>query len=83
METGKETILNYCKQFSESSIDHIQNCLDNKGMIEKGEYKYLEGCPSSFGLDHFEGLCCEEQEDGLESQYEQCEECWKMALGEA
>ena len=81
--TGKNTILNYCKQFSMSSAEHIENCIENKRHIENGELSKLIGCPSNFGLDEFAGLC-EEEDVGndYKLQCEQCEKCWKKALEE-
>lgn len=81
---SKDAILKYCDQFSESSIEHIQNALENKYLIERGEYRFLNGCPSSYGLDDYMGLCETEEKKGNGSNKEfedMCEMCWKKALG--
>lgn len=82
MSNGKENVLNYCSQFSSYSIEHMENALENKKLIEQEKYEDLNGCPSSYGLDEFNGLCFEETlgEDYSE-QSQQCERCWKKALG--
>lgn len=79
MSTGKDTVLKYCSQYSQSSIEHMENCIWNKGCIEKGDYSSLAGCPSTYGLE-FDGLCFEEKVEGYAAQTEQCERCWKHAL---
>jgi hypothetical protein len=80
LSNGKDIILKYCSQYTESSLEHIQNAIDNKRLIEQGRYSELSGCPSSYGLDDFNGLCFEEKVEGNKEQYEQCERCWKKAL---
>jgi CspA family cold shock protein len=75
-------ILNYCNQFSIYSIEHIENAIKNKSLIEQGKYNILNGCPSSYGLDEYVGLCETEKEIKREAQRSQCERCWKKALGD-
>lgn len=77
---SKNVILNYCNQYSDSMISHIENCQWNKEQIKKEEYSKLEGCPSSFGLDDYDRLCFTE-DVAAHKQSEQCESCWKKALG--
>ncbi len=79
--TGKDTVLKYCNQFTSISIDHIENAIENKRLIEQGRYSELNGCPSSYGLEEFDGLCDEEEVEFGKAQNEQCEICWKTALG--
>jgi hypothetical protein len=83
LTNGKETVLNYCGQFSASSIEHMEQAIENKKLIEKGDYKYLNGCPSNFGLDDHAGICeIEETDNYTEPQkLDMCERCWKQALG--
>lgn len=78
---SKDIILKYCTQFNDASIEHIANCIDNKWLIEQERYIELNGCPSSYGLDDFDGLCFVEKVEGNEAQLDQCERCWKEALG--
>ena len=83
---SKEKVLEYCKRFTMPDLSHIENAIDNARMIEKGEYKYLNGCPSAYGLDDYVGIC-EEMKDGeyealgMAEQENVCEACWKRALG--
>lgn len=82
MKNGKEIVLNYCKNIKIHDIEHLKNCLDNEYLIEQGKYDELAGCPSNYGLDDYVGLC--EREDvgkDYHKQEEQCERCWKLALG--
>lgn len=79
MTSGKDTTLKYCSQYSQSSIEHIENCIWNKNCIEQGDYSKLEGCPSTYGLE-FEGLCFTEEVVENAAQSEQCERCWRQAL---
>lgn len=83
MSNGKETVLKYCGQFSAPSVEHMEQALENKRFIERGEYKYLNGCPSNFGLDDHIGLCeIKDTDDYTEPQkMNMCERCWKQALG--
>lgn len=78
--SGKDAVLNYCNQFSNVSIEHIEHARENAKMIENGQYRFLNGCPSSYGLDAFSGLCVEEEVENNDEQIDQCEECWKKAL---
>jgi hypothetical protein len=58
----------------------MEDAIENKRLIEEGEFRYLNGCPSSYGLDHYVGLCEEEKIIGNVSQMDQCECCWRKAL---
>lgn len=81
MNNGKEIVLNYCGQFTNYSIEHMENAIENEELIKQGRYRDLNGCPSSYGLDDYAGLCFEEDVVGNEAQLQQCESCWKKALG--
>lgn len=62
----------------------MQNALENMVYIKEEKYENLNGCPSSYGLDDYLGLCYEEGAEGYEAydaQLEQCKRCWKRALG--
>jgi hypothetical protein len=78
---SKKDILAYCREVAESDMDHIQAAKDNLDMITKGEYRNLIGCPNSFGLDDHVGLCETETVEGYYAQCNQCEQCWREALG--
>lgn len=78
--SGRDTVLKYCSQWSLASYEHIQNAIENKRLIEQERYSELNGCPSSYGLDEFVGLC-EEENVSWKAQDDQCEMCWKKALG--
>jgi hypothetical protein len=80
MKSGKDVVLEYCSTVKTHDIDHLQSCLDNERDIKNGKYDDLSSCPSSFGLDDFDGLCFEEEVKGLREQYEQCRRCWITAL---
>lgn len=81
MSNGKEVILNYCKTVQTHDIDHLQSAIENTKYIEKGEYHMLNGCPSTYGLDDFVGLCeIEDVGQDWERQSKQCLSCWKKAL---
>jgi hypothetical protein len=79
-KTGKDVILEYCDTVKTHDIDHLQSCLDNERDIRNGKTKDLSGCPSSYGLDDFDGLCFEEEVKGYKAQCEQCNRCWAQAL---
>ena len=81
MSNGRNRVLNHCSQYSYSDLDYIQSCLDNERAIKEGRYRDLEGCPSSFGLEEFLGLCYEDTVEDYLEQRNQCEMCWKQALG--
>lgn len=80
---SKEAVLAYCSQYSRSSIEHMEQAIENKRLIEQGRYSELSGCPSNFGIDDHVGLCeIEETVDYTENQkMDMCERCWKQALG--
>lgn len=84
MKSGKEIVLNYCKEVLTNDIDHLQSCKDNEIDIKSGKYlkdNYeLSGCPSNYGLDEVDGLCFEEEVKGYQNQKKQCISCWKKAL---
>jgi hypothetical protein len=80
--SAKETVLHYCRTVQTHDIHHLQNCLDNEKLIEKCEYRQMSGCPSSYGLDNHVGLCeIEAVGDDIKKGMDQCEACWKQALG--
>lgn len=84
--SSKEDVLKYCNTFKNVDLEHIGNALENAKLINKGEYRYLNGCPSSFGLDDYVGICEEDMEVDYASlnprqQFDVCEACWKRALG--
>jgi hypothetical protein len=83
MSNGKEIVLEYCNQFKMPDLEHIEQAIENKRMIEKGEYRYLNGCPSNFGLEKHIGICEIEETDDYtpQQQSDMCERCWKQALG--
>jgi hypothetical protein len=76
---GKEKILEYCNQFTMPDLEHIEHAIENKRMIENGEYRYLNGCPSNYGLEEYKGQCYIEEVE-QDEQDNQCELCWKKAL---
>lgn len=80
---SKEKILNYCNQFSKFSIEHMEQAIENKRLIEQERYSELNGCPSNFGLEDHIGLCEIEEIDNYteEQKADMCERCWKQALG--
>lgn len=79
---GYDIILNYCNQFSQSAIEHMENCIWNKRHIEKGEYSQLVGCPQNYGHEDAIELCeIDDMNHDLNKQMEQCEDCWRKALG--
>lgn len=82
MKSGKEIILEYCDNVKTHDIDHLQSCLDNANDIRANKYlEYeLSGCPSSYGLKEWDGLCFEEEVKGYKAQCEQCKRCWIQAL---
>lgn len=82
MSNRKETILKYCSQFSSVTIEHMENAIENKKLIEEGRYRELNGCPSSFGLEDYEGLCETEETDNYtnKQKMDMCERCWNKAL---
>ncbi|MED3550179.1 hypothetical protein [Cytobacillus praedii] len=77
MRKGKDIGIEYCSNLVTQDIDHLQSCLDNERDIKNGKYNGLSGCPSTFGMDNFDGLCFEEEIKGLSQQ---CRNCWKTAL---
>ena len=79
MKNGKEKIMNYCNQFDKFNIEHMEQAKENKLLIEQKKYSELNGCPSNFGLDNYEGLC-EIEKVPSNKQLEQCEKCWIKAL---
>lgn len=84
MSSGKELVLEYCAAIQTHDIDHLQSCIDNERDIKSGKYLQsgweLSGCPSSYGLPEFLGLCFEEEIKGYKEQCEQCRTCWREAL---
>lgn len=80
---SKEKVLAYCGQFSRSTVEHMEESIENKRLIEQERYRELNGCPSNFGLDEHVGLCeTEETDEYTEPQkMDMCERCWKQALG--
>lgn len=78
--SGKDAVLNYCNQFSNVSVEHIEHAIENAKLIEQGRYRELNGCPSSYGRDDFPGLCFEEDVEGNDAKMDQCERCWIKAL---
>lgn len=81
MSKGKELILHYCKNVETHNIDHLQQAIENERYIESGEYDMLNGCPSTYGLDDYVGLCeTEDVGEEYEKQKKQCLNCWKKAL---
>lgn len=82
MRSGEEIILEYCDNVETHDIDHLVSSLDNaKDIRAKNHLEYeLSGCPSSFGLDEWDGLCFEEEVEGYKAQCEQCKKCWIQAL---
>lgn len=81
MSEKRELILNYCKTLQTHDVEHLQSAIENQRLIEKGEYDMLNGCPSTYGLDDYVGLC-EEEDVGqdFKKQNLQCLNCWKKAL---
>lgn len=88
MKTGKEIMLEYCKTIKTHSIDHLQDCKDIEiGLTKYDSHRYdnyLDGhCPSSFGLDNYEGQCYINELSSpikyTDEQCEQCKLCWKIA----
>ena len=79
---SKRKVLRYCSQFSASFIQHMEQAIENKRLIEQERYRELNGCPSNFGLDNHIGLCeIEETADYTEEQKtDMCDRCWKQAL---
>jgi len=76
MNSGKVLILNYCRQYSEDNITHIQNALHIKFCLENDKLEGLDGhCPSAYGLDNYVGDC---EINGSENS--DCRLCWKRAL---
>ncbi len=82
MRSGEEIVLEYCDTIKTHDIDHLRSCLNNARDIREGKhFKYeLSGCPSSYGLDEWDGLCFEEEVKGFKAQSEQCKKCWIQAL---
>jgi hypothetical protein len=96
MKTGKEIIMNYCKNVQCHDIDHLSNCEDvliELRKVDKGkefEYTNVDVCPSSYGLDDFVGTCqlSKENEDTYDclantdwdKMCEFCQKCWLQAL---
>lgn len=84
--SGKDKILDYCDKQIPVDTTHIENALENARMIRKGEYRYLNGCPATYGHDDYIGIC-EELPDvildslSLKESDDMCEACWKRALG--
>lgn len=84
MKTGKDIILEYCKTIETHDPDYLRDAIDNGKDIENGRYiqegHEFAGCPTSYGLDEWEGLCENEKVEGWPAQREQCKKCWTMAL---
>jgi hypothetical protein len=82
--TGEEIVLEYCDNIESNDPLYIQSCLDNARDIRaKKQFEYeLSGCPSSYGLDEWNGLCFDEEVKGYKAQCEQCKNCWIQALEE-
>lgn len=80
MKTGKDIILEYCKNVSTNDIDYLQGCNDVVLSLEREGVNYhLDHCPSSVGLDDFRGDC-EDHEVSQDEQDDQCKRCWERAL---
>lgn len=80
---SKEQILKYCGQWDVNSLQHMEQAMENKRLIERGLYDLLNGCPSGFGLDDHIGLCETDplpKDAKYSEQCSQCETCWKLAL---
>ena len=83
MSSEREIILNYCKTVETNDIEHLQNAIENARYIKDSDYKMMNGCPSTYGLDEHVGLCeIEETDDYKEPQKtDMCNRCWKQVLG--
>lgn len=81
MSNGKEIILTYCRKVETHDIDHLQSAIENQRYIENEEYHLLNGCPITYGLDDYIGLC-EIENVGRDwaKQSKQCLDCWTQAL---
>lgn len=78
IKTGKEIILNYCKNIKTHSIQHLEDCLFieetieyyddiNELLVRLSDSDY---CPADFGLDNFKHEC--NDEFYIDEQYIKC-----------
>jgi hypothetical protein len=82
LNSEKEIILKYCKTVKTHDIDHLQDAIENARYIESGEYKMMNGCPSSYGVEEHVGICeIEEHKDwDINKLTDMCNRCWKNVL---
>lgn len=81
MKTGRDIILEYCKNVSTNDIDYLHGCNDVVLSLEREGVNYhFDHCPSSYGIDNFFNGDCEEHEVSQDEQDDQCKRCWERAL---
>jgi len=81
MKTGRDIILEYCKNVSTNDIDYLQGCNDVVLSLEREGVNYhFDHCPSSYGIDNFFDGDCSEHEVDEKEQDDQCKRCWERAL---
>lgn len=81
MKTGRDIILEYCKNVSTNDIDYLQGCNDVVLSLERDGVNYhFDHCPSSYGIDNFFNGDCAEHEVSQDEQDDQCKRCWERAL---
>lgn len=81
--TGKEVVINFCENVETHDIDYLENVLNNLHVLKKNQpVADLSGCPSSYGLEYYEGLCFQEDTKNmsLKEKEKMCNDCWRKAL---
>ena len=73
MRKGKEVMIEYCENVLSHSVEHLESCLEVERGLKNDSYIDLDShCPSSYGLDNYEGECEFISECS-------CERCWNVA----
>ena len=83
VQLGKKQLLIFAKNVETHDIDYLENVLNNLHVLKKHQPgAHLSGCPSSYGLEYYEGLCFQANTENmsLKEKEKMCNDCWKKAL---